>query len=66
VQFRGGALSTLARIVFRSGRKDEAIKIQDEAIAAERTASGKQQLTAIRDAYKEGKLPPAPPFSTGH
>jgi hypothetical protein len=64
--FRPQALSSLARLVFRRGRKDEAIKIQEEAIAAEPSRNDKQLLIAIRDAYQGGKLPPAPPINLGH
>jgi thiol-disulfide isomerase/thioredoxin len=65
-QFHSRALATLARVVFRSGRKDEAVKIQEEATEAEKVTSDKKAFIAVRDAYKEGKLPPATPISFGH
>lgn len=56
---RAPTLDTLARAVFLAGRKDEAIKIQQQAIDAADSDELKQQLTATLEAYKAGKVPPA-------
>ena len=51
-------LDTLARIQFLQGKKDEAVKTQEKAVA---NAEGekKEGLQKTLDSYKQGVLPPA-------
>ncbi len=49
-------LDTLARIQFRQGKKDDAIKTQEKAVAACKDTT-KAGLEKTLSAYKEGKLP---------
>jgi thiol-disulfide isomerase/thioredoxin len=51
-------LDTKARILFMQGKKDEAIQMQEKAVAAA-TGDGKQALEKTLDSYKNGKLPAA-------
>jgi thiol-disulfide isomerase/thioredoxin len=51
------ALEALARIAFRTGRQEEAVKIQEKAIEGANDSKIKQYLVNTLDAYKEGKLP---------
>jgi Trypsin-like peptidase domain len=49
---------TLARVLFRAGKKDDAIKAQEAALNG--AAEGlKDRFRATLDAYKKGELPPA-------
>jgi thiol-disulfide isomerase/thioredoxin len=50
------ALNTLARILFLQGKKDEAIKIQEEAVAAAPETAKKAFETTL-ESYKAGTLP---------
>ena len=50
-------LDTLARIQFRQGKKEEAIKTQEQAVAKAKEAL-KPSLEKTLSAYKDGKLPP--------
>jgi tetratricopeptide (TPR) repeat protein len=52
-------LDTLARALFLEGKKDDAIKTQEEAIAAASDEKLKASLGKVLDAYKRGELPPA-------
>ncbi len=51
-------LDTLARIQFRQGKKEEAIKTQEKAVAQAKDTT-KADLQKTLSAYKDGKLPPA-------
>jgi len=51
-------LDTMARILFMQGKKDEAIEMQEKAVAAAQ-GDGKENLQKTLASYKEGKLPAA-------
>jgi thiol-disulfide isomerase/thioredoxin len=51
-------LDTMARILFMQGKKDEAIEMQEKAVAAAQ-GEGKEALEKTLANYKEGKLPAA-------
>jgi len=51
-------LDTKARILFMQGKKDEAIEMQEKAVAASQ-GEGKETLEKTLASYKEGKLPAA-------
>jgi thiol-disulfide isomerase/thioredoxin len=52
-------LDTKARILFMQGKKDDAIQLQEKAVAAAQ-GEGKETLEKTLASYKEGKLPAAP------
>lgn len=52
-------LDTLARIVFRLGRTEEAIKLQQQSIDAAGNDKLSDQLKGTLQSYREGKLPSA-------
>jgi hypothetical protein len=52
-------LDTLARIVFRLGRAEEAIKLQQQSIDAAADDILRNQLKGTLQSYREGKLPSA-------
>lgn len=56
---KSAALDTLARITFRLGRSEEAIKLQQESVDRQPDDSLKERLKQTLQAYKDGKLPPA-------
>jgi thiol-disulfide isomerase/thioredoxin len=51
-------LDTKARILFLQGKADEAIKVQEQAVAAS-TGEGKETLEKTLQSYKSGKVPAA-------
>ncbi len=55
---RANIQDTLARVLFRAGKKEDAIKTQEAALGA--AVEGlKDRFRATLDAYKKGELPPA-------
>jgi hypothetical protein len=52
-------LDTLARIVFRLGRTEEAIKLQQQSIDAAGNDKLSDQTKGTLQSYREGKLPSA-------
>jgi thiol-disulfide isomerase/thioredoxin len=51
-------LDTMARILFMQGKKDEAIEMQEKAVAVAQ-GEGKETLEKTLASYKDGKLPAA-------
>ena len=55
----GDKLDTLARVRWLQGRKEEAVKLQEKAVAAATDSEMKAILGKTLDAMKKGELPPA-------
>jgi thiol-disulfide isomerase/thioredoxin len=56
---KAAALDTLARALFRAGKKEEAVLRQEEALTATPDEKMKSELTETLKAYQKGELPPA-------
>lgn len=57
-QSKPAVMDTLARALFRTGKKDDAIKLQEEAIGSAEDEKLKSSLTKTLEAYKRGEIPP--------
>jgi thiol-disulfide isomerase/thioredoxin len=55
----GDKLDTLARLRWLQGRKEEAVKLQEKAVAAATDSEMKGILQKTLDALRKGELPPA-------
>lgn len=55
----GDKLDTLARLRWLQGRKEEAVKLQEKAVAVATDAEMKALLQKTLDALRKGELPPA-------
>jgi thiol-disulfide isomerase/thioredoxin len=52
-------LDITARVIFRSGRHEEAVKVQEQALASTDDERIKRGLSTALESYKAGKLPAA-------
>jgi len=50
-------LDTLARVKFMQGKKDDAVKLQEQAVAKMEDKDAKEQLGKTLESYKKGELP---------